>query len=60
LVGAKVLGPFPDGEQFSEEMAIGNVIRGLGRILGVDDLTRLRQKILNNAATSTAKIVAGT
>lgn len=41
-------------------MAIGNVIRGLGRILGVDELTRLRRKILNNAATSTSRIAPGT
>lgn len=60
LVGTKVLGPFPDGEHFNEEMAIGNVIRGLGRILGVDELTRLRRKILNNAATSTSRIAPGT
>lgn len=55
VLGVDSLGPPPDGEELDDDLAISNVVRGLGRVLGVDDLTRLRQKILSNAATFTAK-----
>ena len=51
----EVLGEELGREPEDDELAISKVVRWLGRILGVDDLTRLRQKILSNAATSTAK-----
>lgn len=53
ILGEKMMGKPDGGTALDEALAIGNVVRGLGRILGVDDLTRLRQKILSNAATST-------
>jgi len=55
VLGEKLMGLFLDGEQYNEELAISNVIRWLGRILGVDDLTRLRVKILQRAASSTVE-----
>lgn len=52
----EVLGEELGREPESDEISIGNIVRGLGRVLGVDDLTQLRQKILRNAAaTGTGK-----
>lgn len=50
LVGKEFLGPPPDGERYDDDLAIGNAVRGLGRVLGVDDLTHLRKQILRDAA----------
>ncbi len=56
ILGEKLMGKSEGGTSLDEAVAIGNVIRGLGRALGVDDLTHLRHKILRNAAaTGTGK-----
>lgn len=49
LVGLQVPEELQIHAAFTEKVAVHNVIRGLGRVLGVDELTRLRLGILRNA-----------
>jgi len=53
VLGEDFFGAAPDGEKLDQDLAIGNVIRGLGKILGVADLATLRHRILRAAATAT-------